>query len=136
MKFGRAILVFTLCICAAFTCALTFAILAVSNLPPGDWAYDYSIARKLSDPFLYNGIIDGGIFFGLISFPFVYFTTRNRQLKSTAPAIFGIVIGEIILITPIARMANLFGAPVALAAALLMCNAGVFDRPKMSKGSN
>jgi hypothetical protein len=113
--------------CAAFICALAFAILVSVNLAPADFAYGQSIIQKLSDPFVYNGVILGGMFFGFVSFPFVYFATRTRQLRTTAPAIFGIVFGEIIVVTPLVRMANLFGAPIALAVALVLCFSGTFD---------
>ena len=126
-RVGRAVTVFLLCMCAAFVCALAFAILVSVDLSTADFANGESIMQKLSDPFVYNSVILGGTFFGLVSFPFVYFATRVRRLRSTAPAIFGVVFGEIVVVTPLLRMANLFGAPIALAVALILCASGTFD---------
>jgi hypothetical protein len=113
--------------CASFICALVFAIPVSVNLSPADFAYGNSIIQNISDPFVHNGVILGGMFFGCVSFPFVYFATRTHPLRTTAPTIFGIVFGEIIVVTPLIRMANLFGAPITLAIALVLCASGTFD---------
>jgi len=58
------------------------------------------------------------VFVGLISFPFVYFTIRRLRLLTTAAFIFGVVLAEIVVITPFDRRFGLGGSVPALALAL------------------
>ncbi len=51
---------------AAFTCAFVFVAMLGFSLPPSDSAYGLSLSQRLSDPFVSNGAILGGIFFGLV----------------------------------------------------------------------
>ena len=58
------------------------------------------------------------VFVGLISFPFVYFTVRRLRLLTTAAFIFGIVLAEVVAITPFDRRLGFAGSLPALALAL------------------
>jgi hypothetical protein len=119
----RALLILALSIPASVVCAFVFVILVPLSLPPTDEAYGSSPRQMLSDPFVFGGAIVYGVVVGLISFPFVYITTRNRRLWKTAPFIFAVVLSEIILVTPLAGWGAFVGAFLALATALIVCRA-------------
>jgi hypothetical protein len=117
----RALVIFALCLGAAFTCAFVFVAMLGFSLPPSDSAYGLSLSQRLSDPFVSNGAILGGIFFGLVSFPFVYFTLRKLRLSTAASFVFVVVLAEIAIVTPFGGWLGLFRSIPALAGALFVC---------------
>ena len=110
-----------LCQGAAFMCAFVFVAMLGFSLHRSDSAYGQSLSQTLSDPFVSNGAILGGLFFGLVSFPFVYFTLRKPRLSTAASFVFGVVLAEIAVITPFRGSLGLFGSIPALAGALFVC---------------
>lgn len=91
------------------------------SLPPSDWAYHIPFSHLFSDPFVFNGAVYGGVLFGLVSFPFTYFSIRNLRLAAPALFIFGAVLCEILLFTPFAGWLGLIGSVPTLVIALLIC---------------
>jgi len=110
-----------LCIGAALVCAFVFVAMLHFSLPPSDGAYGLSIAELLSDPFVFSGAIYGGVVCGVLLFPFAYFSTRNRRLLNSTLLVFGVVLAEILLITPFAGWGGLVGSIPALGFGLLVC---------------
>ncbi|HEV2396839.1 MAG TPA: hypothetical protein VGS27_07860 [Candidatus Sulfotelmatobacter sp.] len=117
----RVLKVFGLCIGAALVCAFAFVAMLHFSLPPSDSAYGLSIAELLSDPFVFSGAIYGGVVCGVLSFPFAYFSTRNRRLLNSTLFVFGVVLAEILLVTPFAGWGGLVGSVPALGFGLLVC---------------
>jgi len=91
------------------------------SLSPSDWAYHQSMSATFADPFVFHGAIDGAVFCGLLSFPFVYYALRTLRLLTAAPFVLGVVLGEILAVTPFVGWFGFFGALPALAGALLVC---------------
>jgi hypothetical protein len=87
------------------------------SLPPDDAAYGVPFAA-LTDPFFLSGAILVGSVIGVTSFPFVYFAVRRLRLLTTAAFIFGIVLAEIVVMTPLDRRLGFVGSLPALALAL------------------
>ena len=117
----RALAIFGLCIGAAFVCAFVFVAMLQLSLPPSDGAYGIPFPRIFSDPFVRLITITWAVIFGLISFPFVFFTIRKLRLLTTTLFVFGAVLGEIVLVTPFWGWRGLHGSVAALAGALLVC---------------
>jgi hypothetical protein len=117
----RALIIFVLSMGAALICAFVFVVMLQFSLPPSDWAYHTPVSRLFSDPFVFFGAIYGGIFFGIISFPFSYLAVRDLRLMAPALFIFGTVLCEILMITPFAGWLGLFGSVPTLVIALLIC---------------
>jgi len=117
----RAMTILALCMGAAFACAFVFVVMLKFSLSPSDEAYGLPWSRWFSDPFVFFGAIEGAVFFGLLSFPFVYFSIRKLRLLTSTLFVFGLVLGEIVLVTPFAGWLGLFGSGPALAGALLIC---------------
>ena len=114
----RALAILGLCIGAAFVCACVFLCTVWFSLEPSDAAYHAPPGAALMDPFFLSGAIVVAVFIGLISFPFVYFTVRGFRLHTTAAFIFGIVLAEIVIVTPFDRRLGMVGAVAALALSL------------------
>src|SRR6476620_7007660 len=104
----RALTILGLCIGAAIVCACVFLCIVWFSLPPSDAAY-HEVAA-LADPFFLSGAILVGGLIGVISFPFVYFTVRRLRLLTTAGFIFGIVLAEIVIMTPFDRRLGMGGS--------------------------
>lgn len=114
----RALAILGLCVGAAFVCACFFLCMLWFTLSPDDAAYDGPPFAALIDPFFLSGAIAVSVLIGLIFFPFVYFTVRRLRLRTTAAFIVGIVLAEILIITPLDRRLGLVGSLPALALAL------------------
>ena len=114
----RALAILGLCIGAAIVCACVFLCMVWFGLPPSDAAYHAAPFAALTDPFFLSGAILVGGLIGVISFPFVYFTVRRLRLLTTAAFIFGIVLAEIVIMTPFDRRLGMVGSLLALALAL------------------
>jgi hypothetical protein len=119
--FMRGLKIFGLCIGAALICAFVFVVMLQFSLPPSDGAYGLPIAKWLSDPFVFFGALYGGAVCGVLSFPFAYFGTLHRRLLTSALFVLGVVITEIVLVTPFAGWGGLVGSIPALAFGLLIC---------------
>jgi hypothetical protein len=117
----RALKVLALCLGAAFVCAFVYVATLRYSLPRTDTAYGASLSQVFSDPFVSVVAAFGAILFGLVAFPFAYFTVRNRRLAPAALFIFGMVLAEILLVTPFWGWFGLFGALPSFAVALLVC---------------
>ncbi len=117
----RALAILGLCIGAAFICAFVFVAMLQLSLPLSDGAYGIPFPRIFSDPFVLWVSISGAIVVGLISFPFAYFTIRKLRLLTTTLFVFGVVLGEIVLVTPFWAWLGLYGSIPVLAGALLVC---------------
>jgi hypothetical protein len=117
----RAVTVLALCLGAAFVCAFAYVVILHSGLPPSDEAYDIPLLQFFSDPFVLTVAGFGVLLCGLISFPFAYIALRNRRLATSALFVVAAVLGEILLITPIALSYGFYGTIPTLAAALLVC---------------
>ena len=117
----RGLKVFGLCIGAASICAFVFVVMLHFSLPPSDGAYGLSIAELLSDPFVFFGALYGGAICGVLSFPFAYLGPLHRRLFTSALFVFGVVITEIVLVTPFAGWGGLVGSIPALGFGLLIC---------------
>src|SRR5262249_15670123 len=100
-------------------CAVAFILTLQVTLPPSDLAYGGSIDSVFQAATLW-GLIGGSIF-GLISFPFAYFAVRNLRLGSTALFCYGIVMAEILIVTPFANWLGAFCSFPALGVALIIC---------------
>src|SRR6516164_9422075 len=109
----RALAILGLCIGAAIVCACVFLGMLSFSLPTSDAAYGVPFAA-LTDPFFLSGAILVGAGIGVISFPFVYFTVRRLRLLTTAAFIFGVVVAEIVVMTPFDRFLGLVGSAPAL----------------------
>jgi len=114
----RTLAILGLCIGAAFVCACVFLCMVWFSLEPSDAAYHAVPWAALMDPFFLSGAILVAVVIGLISFPFVYFTVRRLRLPTTAAFILGIVLGEIVVMTPFDRRLGFIGSLPALALAL------------------
>jgi hypothetical protein len=114
----RALAILGLCIGAAFMCACVFLFMVWFSLPPSDAAYHSPPFVFLMDPFFVSGMIVAAVFVGLISFPFVYFAVRRLRLLTAAAFILGIVLAEIVVMTPFDRRVGFVGSLPALALAL------------------
>jgi hypothetical protein len=117
----RGLKVFCLCIGAALVCAFVFVVMLHFSLPPSDGAYGIPITQLFADPFVFVGAMYGGTFLGVLSSPFAFFAVRNRRLLRSTLFIFGVVIVEIMLITPFAGWGGLVGSVPALIVGLLVC---------------
>jgi len=83
---GRAISIFGLCLGAAFACAFVFRILLQVSLPPTDLDYGpLSVSALRFNEWFLKEAVYGGVLFGCLSFPFVYFSVRNLRLLTTTP---------------------------------------------------
>jgi hypothetical protein len=108
------------------------------SLPTSDAAYGVPFAA-LTDPFFLSGAILVGAGIGVISFPFVYFTVRRLRLLTTAAFIFGVVVAEIVVMTPFDRFLGLVGSAPALALALCLVRFSgwrLFHWPANGQSSN
>jgi hypothetical protein len=114
----RALAIFGLCIGAVFVCACFFLCMLWFTLPPDDAAYHGPPFAALIDPFFLSGAIVLAVLIGAIAFPIVYFTVRRLRLRTTAGFIVGIVLAEIVIVTPFDRRLGLVGTLPALALAL------------------
>jgi hypothetical protein len=114
----RALAILGLSTGAAFVCACVFLCMLWFTLPPDDAAYHGPPFAALIDPFFLSGAIWMALLIGIVSFPFVYFTLRGLRLRTTATFIFGIVLAEIVIVTPFDRRLGMVGAVAALALAL------------------
>ena len=117
----RGLKVFGLCIAAALVCAFVFVAMLHFSLARSDGAYGLPIAKWLSDPFVFFGALYGGAVCGVLSFPFTYFGTLHRRLLRSALFVFGVVIMEIVLVTPFAGWSGLVGSIPALGLGLMVC---------------
>ena len=115
----RALTILGLCIGAAIVCAYVFLCMVWFSLPPSDAAY-HEVAA-LTDPFFLSGAILVGGLIGVISFPFVYFTVRRLRLLTTAAFIFGIVLAEIVIMTPLDRRLGMVGLTACACAGISRC---------------
>jgi hypothetical protein len=113
--------IFGLCIGAALVCALVFVVMLHFSLPPSDGAYGIPVTQLFTDPFVFFGALYVGTFLGILSFPFAYFAIRNRRLLTSALFVFGVVLTEILLVTPFAGWVGFVGSVPALGAGLLVC---------------
>jgi hypothetical protein len=113
-----ALTILGLCIGAAFVCACVFLCMLWFSLPPDDAAYHAAPLAALTDPFFLSGAILVAVLVGLISFPFVYFTVSGLRLLTTVGFIVGVVLAEIVVITPFDRRLGLIGSLPALALGL------------------
>jgi hypothetical protein len=116
----RALTILGLCITAAFVCASAFLVTLGFNLPPADAAYGRPPFAVLTDPFFMSAAMLVSIVVGLVSFPFVYFTVRDLPLRTTAPFLCGIVLLEIVTVTPFSPRLGLGGSAPSLVLALLI----------------
>ena len=91
------------------------------SLSPSDEAYGIPVTQFFTDPFVFFGAIYGGTFLGALSFPFVYFAVRNRRLLTSTLFVFGVVVTEILLVTPFAGWGGLVGSLPAFGFGLLVC---------------
>ncbi len=117
----RELKVFGICIGAGLVCAFVFVVMLQFGLPPSDGAYGIPITQLFTDPFVFWGAVYGGTFLGVLSFPFAYFATRNRRLLTSALFIFGVVITEILFVTPLVGWGGFVGSVPALVIGLLVC---------------
>jgi hypothetical protein len=121
-RFRREMMIFALCLGAAFVCAFAFVAMLQLSLPPTDLDYGrLSLSGLLADHIMLDESLLGGFIFGCMSFPFAYFSLRDLRLLTTAPFVFGAVLAEIVLITPFFGWPGFFGAVPTLAWALLFC---------------
>lgn len=95
------------------------------SLPPTDRAYGLPLSGFLTDPFVFSGAVFGGVFWGLTSFPFAYFTLRKLRLCMAASFVFGAVLAEILIVTPIAGGFVIWGAILVLVSALIVASTRV-----------
>src|SRR5208282_6582899 len=102
-------------------CAFAFVVMLQFSLPPSDGAYGIPMRQLFSDPLVFFGAIYGGTVCGVVSFPFAYFAVRNRRLLTSALFIFGVVILEILFVTPFAGWVGLVGSVPALSVSVLVC---------------
>lgn len=117
----RPLKILALCLGAALVCAFAFVVMLRFSLPPTDEAYGAPLSQLFSDPFVFFGAVYGGVFFGLVSFPFAYLAVRKARLAPASLFTFGAVLGEILFVTPFLGWVGLFGAVPALATALFIC---------------
>ena len=79
----RALLVvevFGPCIGARLACAFVYVAMIHFSLPPSDFAYGSSLWQLLRDPFVRLGATTGGVFSGVISFPFTILQSGTATL--------------------------------------------------------
>ena len=117
----RTLKIFGICIGAALVCAFGFVVMLHFSLPPSDEAYGILAFRLFSDPLVFLGAVCGAIIFGAFTFPFAYFAVRDRRLMTSALFVFGVVLAEILLVTPFAGWRGLVGCVPALAVGLVLC---------------
>jgi hypothetical protein len=92
-----AIVMLFLSFVLAFTFATTWVVVMTLTLPPTDGAYGQA---PFQDPLVFPVMsIFAGIA-GAITFPFLYFALRDRQLAYSIPCLVIVVLIEIILVTP------------------------------------
>lgn len=104
----------------AFIFAIAFVIVMTLNLPPTDGAYGQA---PFADPLVLPVMSTFAGSAGLLAWPFVYLTLRQRRLRACLPVILGVTLAWIIFITPFHRVAGMLGSFLALGGALLLCRA-------------
>jgi len=117
----RALKVFGVCLGGALACALVFVVMLRFSLSPSDAAYGIPIAQLFSDPLVFLTAVCGAIVSAVVVFPFAYFAVRDRQLSASALFVFGVVVIEILSVTPFAGWRGLVGCVPALILGLAVC---------------
>jgi hypothetical protein len=117
----RGLKIFGVCIGAALVCACVFVVMLHFSLPPSDEAYGIPILQLFSDPFVFIGAVGGGVVFGVFTFPFAYLAVRDRRLLTSFLFVFGVVLTEILLVTPFAGWRGLVGCVPALIMGFVVC---------------
>src|SRR5258708_23100736 len=119
-RLWRPLHILTICFAAAFGCAFVFAAMLQFSLPPTDAAYGKG-SGIFSDPFVLGGLIIWASIAALISFPIAWYCLKRRKLLKCSVFVVGIVLAEIMIVTPFWGWRGFLGSFPALIAALLFC---------------
>ena len=112
MQRHRPIVVLVLSFVLAFVFAITWVITMTLTLPPTDGAYGQA---PFEDPLVSPIMSTFATIAAVIVFPFLYFALRDRPLPKSLGILVGVVILEIIVVTPFDAGLGFIGSFVAFA---------------------
>jgi hypothetical protein len=104
-------------VACAFLFAFTFAIVMHLSLPATDLAYGGSML----DGEVLSMILVMAPVSGLLIFPGVWLIFRHRKLRCCVPVFLGIVMAEVVIVTPIQPQFGFVGSFAAACLALIVC---------------
>ena len=119
-RLWRPLHILTICFEAAFGCAFVFVAMLELSLPPTDAAYGKGLAIFV-DPFVICGMIFYATIAALIAFPIARFCLKGRRLLTCSLFVVGIVLAEVVVVTPFWGWGGFVGSFPALIGALLFC---------------
>ncbi len=120
-RLRRPALILAICFAGSFAFAFFFDAVLQRSLPLTDEGYQLRGLALFADPFVLYGSILCATVAALIAFPIALHCLKSRKLLTCSVFVGGIVLAEIMLVTPFWGWPGLFGSFQALIAALLFC---------------
>ncbi len=117
MHYHHPLLILLICLVLAFLFAISWVIVMTLTLPSTDGAFGQA---PFEDPLVFPIMSIITSISTLAVYPFTYLSLRDRRLSKTLLILVGIVLTEIVFITPFNALAGFLGSFVAYAVALVV----------------
>ncbi len=96
----------------AFALAITWVVMMTLTLPPTDGAYGQT---PFADPLVFPIMSIFASMAAILAYPWLYLALRDRPLPKSLASLAGVVLAEIVLVTPLNAAWGFVGSFVAFA---------------------